>query len=252
MAKTRTKNPSARRTADKSKETKLGGVAAQNVVNNLLALFDQLGIDVTQATWRTRPASKSRPPTRTLYPYVSAIGEMLTAWHQDPAYLDGAGNPSPIKLRGSAPSFSSLAQNSIPRKDEIFLLSELERLGTVRVDESNFVHVRRRSFPSYKDKHLAIEHTLETLDGFIRTLRHNLASEPSNSDQQFHRLVWNRDFDSRKIPALKVRVKRHGENFLDSLDNWLSRNELSREGKSSGRARRSAVSIGVYISLENP
>ena len=252
MPKTLTKKASGRRTAAKLKESKPRDVTVQNVVNNLLKLFDQLGIDVTQAKWRTRPLSKSRPLSRTLHPYISAIGEMLTSWHQDPAYLDSAGNPSPIKLRGSPPSFRSLAQVAIPRKDELFLLSELERLGTICIDDGNFVHVKRRSFPSYKDKSLAIEHTLETLDGFIRTLRHNLASEPSNSDQLFHRLVWNRDFDSRKIPALKVRVKRHGENFLDSLDNWLSRNELSREGKSPGRTRRSQVSIGVYLSLENP
>ncbi len=176
---------------------------------------------------------------------------MLTSWHQDPAYLDSAGNPSPIKLRGSRPSFRSLAQRAIPKIDEIFLLSELERLGAVCIDESNFVHVKRRSFPIYQDKRLAIEHTLVALDGFIRTLRHNLDSEPSNSDQLFHRLVWNRDFDSRQIPALKVRVKRHSQNFLDSMDNWLSRNELPREAKSNGHTRRCQVSIGVYLTLEN-
>ncbi len=251
MQKTRTKTASARRTAAKLKESKRRRVTAQNVVNNLLKLYDQLGIDVTQAKWRTGRSSKFQSPSRTLYPYVSAIGEMLTSWHQDPAYLDSAGNPSPIKLRGSRPSFRSLAQRAIPKIDEIFLLSELERLGAVCIDESNFVHVKRRSFPIYQDKRLAIEHTLVALDGFIRTLRHNLDSEPSNSDQLFHRLVWNRDFDSRQIPALKVRVKRHSQNFLDSMDNWLSRNELPREAKSNGHTRRCQVSIGVYLTLEN-
>jgi hypothetical protein len=246
----KTRTASARRTAAKLKKIKHHGVTADDVVTNLIELFDELGIDLTQARSRTTSLSKFNSRSHTLYPHVKAIGEMLASWHQDPAYLDNAGNPSPIKLRGSRPSFRSLAQRAIPKIDEIFLLSELERFGAVAIDESNFVHVKRRSFPIYQDKHLAIEHTLVTLDGFIRTLRHNLSSEPFNSDQLFHRIAWNSDFDSREIPALKVRVKRHGQNFLDSLDNWLSRNALSRKGKSNGQTRRSHISIGVYLTVE--
>jgi len=93
------------------------------------------------------------------------------------------------------------------------LLIELERIGAVKSDANGYISVLMRSLPVYEDKHLAIQHTLISLDSFIRTLRHNLDSTASNSDQLFHRVAWNGDFDAREIPALKIRVKRHGQNF---------------------------------------
>jgi hypothetical protein len=108
-----------------------------------------------------------------------------------------------------------------------------------------------RSFPAYEDKRLAIQHTLTSLDGFIRTLRHNLDSAPSNSDQLFHRIARCSDFDIKEIPALKIRVKRHGQGFLESFDNWLIRKASTKPKKSSRGQKKANVSIGVYLSVES-
>jgi hypothetical protein len=124
------------------------------------------------------------------------------------------------------------------------------RLGAVTVDENKLVSVHMRSFPVYEDKRLAVQHTLSVLDGFIKTLRHNLHSSPSNSDQLFHRVTWNDAFDRREIPALKVRVKKHGQTFLESFDDWLMRKALPKTSKEKPGSKRSKVSIGVYLSIE--
>jgi Family of unknown function (DUF6502) len=225
-------------------------VTINDVIQNLLSLFEHQGIEVPQRVSRLVTINKPKSVPRTLYPYASAISELLTFWHQDPEYLDDIGNPAPIKLRGSSPSFRKLAQRMVPNIDEAYLLSELQRLGAITIDESKFIHVQTRSFPAYEDKRLAIQHTLTALNGFIGTLRHNLDSTPSNSDQLFHRIAWNGDFDSREIPALKIRVKRHGQSFLESFDNWLIRKALSKSRRSIGRAKRAQVSIGVYLSVD--
>jgi hypothetical protein len=107
-----------------------------------------------------------------------------------------------------------------------------------------------RSFPAYEDKVLAIQHTLTTLDGFIKTLRHNLDSLPSNADQLFHRIARRSDFDADEIPALKVRVKRHGQSFLESFDNWLIRKAIPPSKKRNGRKRQANVSLGIYLSID--
>ncbi len=101
----------------------------------------------------------------------------------------------------------------------------------------------------YEDERLAAQHTLTTLDDFIRTLRHNLDSAPSNSDQLFHRIAWNGNFDDREIPTLKIRARRHGQNFLESFDNWLTRKSLPKSRQKRPRSS-THVSIGVYLTVK--
>ncbi|MGO9991397.1 MAG: DUF6502 family protein [Steroidobacteraceae bacterium] len=225
-------------------------VTADEVIEKLFNLFEHLGIDISGPTSPPH-ATAIKNSLHPLYPYASAIGEMLTSWHQDPQYLDDLGNPTPIALRGRRPSFHNLAQRSVPNLKESYLLSELERLGAVSIDQNNLIHVHMRSFPAYEDKRLAIQHTLTSLDGFIRTLHHNLDSAPSNSDQLFHRIARCSDFDINEIPALKIRVKRHGQSFLESFDNWLIRKASTKLKKSSRGQKKANVSIGVYLSVES-
>jgi hypothetical protein len=225
-------------------------VTVNEVVENLFALFEHLGFDISHRVPyldNDRASENSRHP---LYPYASAITELLTSWHQDPIYLDNLGNPAPLRRRGRRPSFRSLAQRWIPGIDETYLLSELERLGAVTVNEKDFIGVHMRSLPAYEDRRFATQHTLASLDGFISTLRHNLDSAPSNSDQLFHRIAWNSDFDCRELPALKIRMRRHGQTFLESFDNWLARKSLSKTRKQYRHARQTKVSIGVYLSVD--
>lgn len=203
-------------------------VTANDVIDNLLGLFERLGIDAPRPLSRAATVRARDVDPRNLYSFTTEICELLTAWHQDPEYLDHSGEPAPIKLRGARASFRKLARRTVPELDDSYLLSELERLGAVRIDEQKCVHVLTRSFPMYEDERLAAQHTLTTLDDFIRTLRHNLDSAPSNSDQLFHRIAWNGNFDDREIPTLKIRARRHGQNFLESFDNWLTRKSLPK------------------------
>jgi len=175
---------------------------------------------------------------------------MLTYWHQNSEYLDESGDPARIKITGKSPSFHHLAKLKASKIDASYLLSELERLGAVSIDSNKLIRVHMRSFPVYEDKRLAVQHTLNVLDGFIKTLRHNLDSSPSNSDQLFHRVAWNNDFNTQEIPALKVRVKRYGQSFLESFDDWLMRKALPRTRKTKLGMKRTRVSIGVYLSID--
>jgi hypothetical protein len=88
------------------------------------------------------------------------------------------------------------------------------------------------------------------LDGFIKTLRHNLRSPPANSDQLFHRIARSGEFDPKEIPALKIRVKRHGQSFLESCDNWMSRRSRLKRKNTRSKQKPAYVSIGVYLSVD--
>jgi hypothetical protein len=250
MPKPQIKHNSRQSTAKVKSRPQLREVTVDDVIRDLLDLFGHLGLDAGHLAARVAEIDPSKMASRRLYPHASAIGELLTAWHQDPQYLDDLGVPLPIRMRTGRRSFRFLADKTVPNMDPKTLLSELERIGAVTIDASGYIRVHMRSLPVYEDKHLAIQHTLISLDSFIRTLRHNLNSTASNSDQLFHRVAWNGDLDAGVIPRLKIRVKRHGQNFLESCDNWMTRTAKSSTYNSSRKRKRAQVFIGVYLAVD--
>lgn len=238
------------RTKKAKRPVSLREVTVDDVIKDLLDLFSHLGLDAGGLAARVVDLNSATLASRRLLPHASAIGELLTAWHQDPGYLDEFGNPSPIKMRSGSRSFIKLANKTVPNMDPKSLMSELEQIGAVTIDLKGLVNVQMRSLPVYEDKHLAVQHTLTSLDSFIRTLRHNLNSAAANSDQLFHRVAWNGDLNAREIPALKIMVKRHGQSFLESCDNWMTRKNKSPEYKSRPKRKPVQVFIGVYLGVD--
>jgi hypothetical protein len=226
----------------------LRDVTVDDVLRDLLDLFRHLGFDAGRLAARVADVDSAYGASPRLYPHAYAIGDLLTAWHQDPDYLDEFGSPLPIKLRSRGRSFRHLADKTVPNVDPGALLAKLEKVGAVSIDPSGNIRVHMRSLPVYEDKDLAIQHTLISLDSFIRTLRHNLDRSPTNPDQLFHRVAWHGNFDPRAIPALKIRVQKQGQNFLESCDNWMTRGRksLARVAKK----KRVQVFIGVYLGVD--
>lgn len=226
-------------------------VTAREVITRLCDLFEHIGIAMPQVKSLFAESIQMEQPPYPLYVHASAIGEMLTAWHQNHKFLDASGNPAPIKIRGQAPSFQELARSRVPEIKPPQLLSDLERLGIVATGEDGFVRVLTRSFPACEDKELAKQYTLSSLNDFIMTLRHNLDSVPANFDRLFHRIARSDDFDRRQIPALKIRVRRRGQNFLESIDDWLTSNTTAKSSRPVPQSRKAKVSVGVYLSVED-
>ena len=155
-------------------------------------------------------------------------------------------------MRGRKVSFHSLAKSAVPGIKPSILFAELKRAGAVSIDKKGYIHVRMRSLHVYEDKRLAVQHTLTSLNSFISTLRHNLDSDPSgNADQLFHRVAWNGEFDSRQIPALKIKIRRQGHSFLESFDNWMMRKtKEARKGNRGPRGKPVQVFIGIYLATD--
>jgi hypothetical protein len=223
-------------------------VSLNDVTAALLDLFAKLEINPTQFKSRIQLVDKGTFAPRRLYSHNATIGELLTAWHQNPEYLDGMGNPVPLKMSGRLRSFTALANKAVPSMDPKKLLAELARVGAVTLDKRKFIHVSARNLAVYQDRKLAVHYTLTSLHSYIRTLSHNLGSHPTNSDQLFHRIAWNDAFDRELIPALKIKLRRQGQNFLESFDNWMMHKANARARRSS-KGKPAQVSIGIYLAV---
>jgi len=232
----------------KKRPAKPSELTVNDVVGALLDLFKELQIDASNLASCVKSVNHKKIAPHRIYSHAAAIGELLAVWHQDPRYLDNSGNPLPVRTRGPGQSFSNLAK-AVPTMTAPALLKELERAGAVTIDDKGYVHVRMRSLSVYEDKRLAIQHTLTSLISFIRTLRHNLDSDPSNSDQLFHRVAWNGDFEYGLVPTLKIRIRRQGQTFLEAFDNWMMRQNKIRSTKRKPRGKRVQIFLGVYLAV---
>lgn len=222
------------------------------LTKELEKLFSRLGLSERVRIKVRVPRVKSPQQITKREPaHASLIGELLTHWHQDSRYLDDSGNPVPLPITGRSRSFRELARRAVPNIDPNYLLDELSNLGALKVRDDGKVLALLRSLPVYNDTELAALHTLRALRGFVRTLNHNLESGPSNLDQLFHRIAWNGELAAGQIPRLKIWLQRHGQNFLESADNWMKMNSRRPKVNTRRTAKRNQASIGIYLTLED-
>lgn len=228
----------------------LRDVTVDDVLKDLLQLFRRLGLNAGHLVTRVKGLDALGEPLSAPFPHSFAISDLLTLWHRDPAYLDATGAPLPVKMRAARRSFRDLAARSVPDMPANRLLGELERLRAIRIDKNGLIHVRVRALNIFEDKRLAALHTLNSLRGFINTLGHNLHSRPSNANQLFHRIAWNGELDAATVAQMKIWLRRHGQNFLESADIWM----MNKAGAARGKRRRRLVqaSVGVYLAVEKP
>jgi hypothetical protein len=112
MRKSQSKRPSRPVNPKEKPRPLLREVTVDDVIKDLLDLFSHLGIDAGRLAARVVDLDPVALASRQLYPHASAIGELLTAWHQDLKYLDERGYPSPIKMRAGRNSFRRLAEKT--------------------------------------------------------------------------------------------------------------------------------------------
>lgn len=234
-----------RRSVPKSRE-----VTVDNVVEKILELFEYLGLDATRLSNRVRTIDAKKRVNSKIHSHASAIGELLTMWHQHPAYLDSAGEPSPLKFNAPRRSFRGLADRAVPNMNAKQLLAELSQIGAIVIDDKGLIHAQMRSLPVYENKRLARQHTLTSLRNFLITLRHNLNSAPSNSAQLFHRVAWNGAIDLKEVPGLKIWVKQRGQNFLESADSWMMHKSKAKIRSAKRPTRLVQISLGVYLTID--
>lgn len=225
-------------------------ITVDAVIRDLVSLFEYLGINSGRLANRVKGMQGNKARTEKTYTLAPAIGELLSWWHQDPQYLDEHGNPAPLKLSGAHKSFRRLADKAVPNIAVKQLVSELERVGAVSIDARGYVRAQMRALPVYVDRRFAVQHTLASLTSFIRTLRHNLDSNPANSDQLFHRIAWNNEFDPSELPKLKIWIKKQGQSFLESSDNWMMRRSRKSIRGSRKFKKPAQVSVGVYLAVD--
>ena len=177
--------------------------------------------------------------------YVTKASLALSAWHQNPEFLDARGKPKRLPLQGKGASFASLlrtcgASDVAPST----LLKELRASGAVRESADGYLEALQRNYiPQMMDEKL-IRLWGTVMADVGGTYLHNL-TRPSEAPARFERAAVNDQVDERALPEFKEFLEREGQAFLERVDAWLTRHQVeSVNPKSTSTHIR--LGAGVY------
>jgi hypothetical protein len=170
--------------------------------------------------------------------YVSPAGRLLSAWHQDTAYVGADGQPLPLMVEGGAPSFEALTRHVGGDVPATALLKELLTVGAVeRCVDGRVRALKRHYIPQQLDPAKTLRAGAVFAD-FGNTVVHDLTcARPA--DLRFERRATNERIDAAQLPAFREFLEREGMAFLVRIDDWLTAHQT--DGPESLR-----VGVGVY------
>jgi len=192
----------------------------------------------------TNPEARDTAPEEQYNRAARVIG----GWLKDPAFGDGKGHPAPLQLAGKRGSFSALVKRYSGDMPVRAILDELVHVGAVQELKDGRICLRSRGYIPQKGaaEKLAILGT-DTAD-LIATIDHNLYQDPSKP--RFQRKVMYDNVPQEAAKEFQILAAAQGQEFLETLDRWLSHRDrdVNPSSKGTGRVR---VGLGVYQFEEN-
>ncbi len=183
--------------------------------------------------------AETSPPPEDALTHATRV---LSAWHQDPAYVDEAGRPRLLDAEGPAPSFAALLKahaGDIPHRA---LTKELVRAGSVRVDPDGRMEALKRYYMPRQMDPAAVTRAGEVLTDLFTTVEFNLSRKPRDPSR-FEGRAHSRRVDARAVPAFREFLEREGQQFLERIDDWLTAHEAA---PSQPGARTVRLGAGLY------
>lgn len=175
--------------------------------------------------------------------WSGAATRVLSGWHQDPEFLDAAGQPLELPPSGDAPSFERLSARYGGDLPSSALLKELRAVGAI-VDGHAPGHLRaamRNYIPVQFDaEKVAIG--AELIQDHAATVVYDLL-RPAGTPARLARRAFNTRIEHRLVPRFHAFLEREGQAFLERIDDWLTQNEAPADAPARSVTR---VGAGLY------
>lgn len=162
--------------------------------------------------------------------------EVMCAWRRDVEFTDGDGAPVALHVTSTdRECFESLCARAKCRQPSSEILRALVEFGAVTVNADGKV---RSETPTFILGHanmggrLATDALLKHMEGFLRCVHRNLRSVSGDGKPRFER-ACTVTVALELEPIFDQLVRRRGQEFIDSIDEWLERN--ARADSPSGR-----------------
>jgi hypothetical protein len=190
---------------------------------------------VSRAIAESPPASNAN---------LDRIGRVLAGWHQDPDFTGPYGLPLELSLAGDGYTFSELVNRYCGDVSASGMRDELVRVGAVTILPGDRLRVLTRSYIPGETDPAGLQFMGAALRDLAETLDYNL--NPSVEGGYFERRVWTpAGIDQAEMPHFDALVNQRGQEFLETLDNWLTAKET--EAEQVPETERIRVGVGIYM-----
>lgn len=222
--------------------------AGQTLVDDVVGLFIDLlvtGGTSVDSVRRSIAKSLNQISTTRSTMTFSEIGgiqrdcmEVMCAWRREPKFVNENGEPAALKRSAGNSSFRQLCVRARCKNDWVDVLQILLEFGAVALVADDRVVSKTPTFLSRSSagKRLAKDVVLRQLEGYLRVVHGNVCDSTSDKKPRFER-ACSVTVAAELEPVFEKLVRTRGQEFVDSVDEWLERNSQ----------RESAV--GRYVEL---
>ena len=180
------------------------------------------------------------------------IGKILSGWHSNPLFSDDAG-PKDLPFEGESPCFSDLVQHYAKGTAAVTILKEFKQSKVVEETEEGLIRALKQAYiPNYYGHNAdrapnfanpeAIGLGSSMLVDHINTIFHNLYRHDTSEPEQLDLRATNCAVKVSKVTDFYQFIDKLGMQFLVTVDNWLSDNQVDE----SNPEPSIRLGVGVY------
>jgi len=174
-------------------------------------------------------------------PVVSRNAQMMAVWAGAPDYLDARGRPRALPRTGGRPSFESLVESVSKDIRPRVVLDEWQRLGLVRIDEHERLHLNNVAFVPRDDFADLAYYFGRNLRDHIAASGHNLMG---NEPPMLERAVYYEKLTPQSIDELANYTRESGSQTLVAI-NQKAYELAQRDAKAPDALQR--MTFGIYF-----
>ncbi len=177
---------------------------------------------------------------------MNTASRLLTAWWQDPDYLDGDGSPRTLPKEGPAPSFEALCKLYVGDVPPSTVLKELVHVGSVAETGEGEVEALSRIYMPVLMDPAQMLRSGSVLQDLGETVAYNLHRDTSQPTR-FERRAINPNISPEHIDAFRAFIEQEGQAFLERVDDWLTQHETTSEQREEPDSRDTVrLGLGAY------
>lgn len=184
------------------------------------------------------PQNEFRPRSNT---QSHRAARVLNGWYDDRLFQTSLGDPAVLPIDGERHSFRQLVELYSGGVYYQTMLSELERVGAIRLISGDRVRAVRRTPVTGGANLESILTTGETAGDLLNTLEHNLTT-PADEQLPVRSLIGT--VDPRALPLFRTQLGKRADALLEVLDLFI-RSHPPEAGTAGGP--KAGVELGAAV-----
>jgi hypothetical protein len=184
------------------------------------------------------PQDEFRPRSDT---QLHRAARVLSGWYDDKLFQTRLGDPAVLPIDGGRHSFRELVELYSGGVYHQTMLSELERVGAIRLVSRERVRALRRTPVSGGANLESVLTTGETAGDLLNTLEHNLTA-PAEAQLPVRALIGR--VDPQALPLYRAQLGKRADGLLDVLDLFM---QSHRPEPSPSGAENPGIELGAAV-----